>query len=296
MRSNLRKKQHWKLGIIGMAVVCLLFTGIGIYGTYQASPASREFYIYYMMLTVSSIIMGNIITPLLQKPASELLVEETNEHIGKMGGQIDETNMKIDSLYKLLSATQNLGIFDITMEPPDIDWPSLIAGSAEIRLAFKSDVKWLTTNKTHLANLLCNPKAKIKVILPDTSIDHLCSQLAVQKKQSTENIKGDVENAIAILKELNSSAPNRVFCKISNTIFVSHFYIFSTKAIVTIRTVNRWRSPHIICDNSVPGRNAMYEFCRSQFEEFWIGRSTEVDLTEGAQVVPVTEEGDNALS
>lgn len=258
-------------------IISGIFLAVGIWGTFVFSPEKdKEFYIYYIIFSLCSILIGNIAISFLSKPIAESLIDDTNTQIAKL------TNLasnQIEKLAHLVHSFRDLGIINATIDQPDFNWALLIRESTKIQLAFKSSVQWLRAYRTELSVFLSNPTANLYVLLPDTNQTHLMEQLAAQRQKSVADIIADVNRSKGILAALERSAPGRVHCHVANTLFVSHFYIFPRLAVVTMRSLNNgWRSPHFICENNLNGKNAMYSFANDQFEEFWKRRSTSVDL------------------
>lgn len=255
--------------IVGFIIVLVV---ISIWGTYTYSPTDRTFYIFYVLFSISSILLASIVGSFLLKPISDSLLEETHK-------QIEATNKQIEKLANSVQSFRDLGIVNATIGPSDYQWALLIRESTEIKLVFKSSVRWLLRYEAELSAFLLNPAAKLYILLPDTNTSHLTEQLAIQRNKSQADIVADVERAKGIIAKLHRIAPERVQCKLAETLFVSHFYIFPQLAVVTIRAVeNGWKAPHFFCENNLNGNNSMYSFCHGQFEEFWDRRSTLLDL------------------
>lgn len=277
MPSKVTKSDYSRVIRILIFVISGAFLLVGIWGTFAYSPdKDKQFYIYYIIFSLCSILIGNIAVSFLSRPITESLIDDTNTQIDKL------TNLatnQIEKLTNVVHSFRGLGVAHATIDLPDFEWGPLIQESTEIRLAFKSHVNWLRAHKGELTQFLSNPKANLYVLLPDTTQTHLTEQLAAQRKKSPTDVIAEVDRAKGIFATLERTAPGRVHCKAANTVFVSHFYIFPRLAVVTMRSLNNgWRSPHFICENSLNGKNIMYSFANDQFDEFWKHRSTPVDL------------------
>ena len=248
---------------IALFACAAIFFLIGIWGTFVYATDDKHFYVYYILLTISSVLIGNIVVPLFSKPITESLIEDTNTNLS-------EIFEALNSLTGAVNSFKHLGISNITIGQDGFKWNSLISETYELKLAFKSSISWLTNHESQLCNFLAKKDALLKVLLPNDENVSLCNELAKQRKTNQDDIKKDIKKAKQILQVLSVKYPGKVQCKLSKTLFLSHFYIFNRLAIVTLRSLNNsHHSPHIVCENQLDGNNRMYLFCNVQFDEIW---------------------------
>ena len=281
---EITNSQYRKGVALPALAVSIIFMSIGIWGTYAYPTNEKAFYVFYIILSVGSVIIGSIIVPFLSKPITESLIEKTHNQLERVNKLVEEThnelkktNIQIERIANIQESFKQLGISYASIDRKNFEWHALIGEASEINLAFKSSVWWLSTYKEELEKFLAKPNTKLNVILPDNSNIPLCIELGKQRKKSKDGIVDDISQAVKILQTLSHNYPEKVSCRATDTILLSHFYIFDRLAIVTIRSLHdSWASPHFICDKNVGLDNKMYNFCDAQFKNLWRDRSKQI--------------------
>lgn len=246
--------------VIIISIIVIFLILFSIWGTFTYSPdKNREFYIWYIILTICSILAGNFLVAIYKKNDVEKIAENSNKEIGRLAD--------------ILKIFREYGIENVSLGNERLDWGAMFYGASSIKLAFKSNVKWIENHKINLINFCKNKKNSIQIILPDPHDNVVISQIAKQRRMTQSEVKDDIIEAIGHLNEIFKESKANVEIKITDTVLFSHYYIFSDVAIMTIRSLNERNSPHIMCSRDVSGRGEFFQFCYKQFDDLWNKRS-----------------------
>lgn len=160
--------------------------------------------------------------------------------------EVDSLALEEDSL-SIVQANFDgggLGIEKFYTDFVDIagDWESLLMSSSSLDLVIMYGATWRNTCRKHLYALAERPDGRIRVVLPDPSVDSVLIELYAQNLGITpEDLCGKVHSAIADFRAMEPRRHVEVY--VTTRAFRHAVYMFADRAILALYALCGERIP-----------------------------------------------------